>query len=766
MSKINTIEKAKTQLSKALEKVQYRDCKLELRDKHEDDKDKNRFKLSASSTMPDLRFIETADEFLFANEIISHNPKHLNLSRIKNGVAPLLFNHNPDALIGTVESARTKNQERLLATVRFSDEDDAQKRKRQVEEDVLKGVSIGYRVYEYRELTPNPIDNGFRTFEAIDTELFEISLVTTPADPDVGVGRSLTAIMTRDVGLSEKDANDLIKLLKLDKKTVHESGAALKPSDIKPKADHDDDDDEEIIAAFNDEDDIDGKTETAPELIDGDEEIDRPDEPESLTAGGGGDKAEYDIEVRDDGTIIMHPFNNESKQIVINQKDVTKTDKPNGDLKMTDSVDKKTSVSVTADNDAVKAERQRAADIAQMAADNKIPTEKVNEWLMSGRSADSIGREILNMDKDTTPINTAGAGSIDLGKSEQGRTFSIVLATNAMINRGHLEGFEKEMDEEITKRIGKSATGPLGFYVPTSLLGTRQLVMDTPGDGPELVFEKAGDFIELLRAKTRVVQLGAKIMSGLTDKVTLPRRTSANSTSWIDEADSSGVAQTTGSFDQVTLAPKQLLSRTAVSKQLLAVANYDVEQLIRDDFARSFAVAFDLAAISGSTNGPDPEGILNATNVTNDSTAGSGSIPTYTQMITLETSVAEANADDGALAYLTTPGVYGQLQATESFTNTARTIIMDGEVNGFPIARSSNVPNDGVLDGLDVGNAVIFGDWSQLILAEWGALEILVDPFALKHRGLIEYNAIMLADVAIRHPESFAFNFGARVTAQ
>ena len=367
--------------------------------------------------------------------------------------------------------------------------------------------------------------------------------------------------------------------------------------------------------------------------------------------------------------------------------------------------------------------------------------------------------------KDDAQIDTAGAGSIDVDRKDQSRTFSFVRATNAMIAQKELTGFEKEMSDEIAHRMGRSPNG-MGFFVPTSL-NARQLVMDTPGDGPELVFERAGEFIELLRNKTRVVQLGARIMSGLSDKVTLPRRTSANSTSWIDEADSSGVSQTTGSFDQVAIAPKQLLSRTAVSKQLLAVANYDVEELIRDDFARSFAVAFDLAAISGSTNpGSEPEGILNATNVTNDSTANSGSIPTYQQMITLETSVANANADDGRLGYLTTPGVYGQLQATESFSNTARTIIMDGEVNGFPIVRSSNVPSDGVLDGLDVGHAVIFGDWSQLILAEWGALEVLVDPFALKHRGLIEYNAIMLADVAIRHPESFAFNFGARVTAQ
>ncbi len=713
--------------------VHRRGMRLETRADADDD---NRVKLVASSNEPDLRFIDTGEEFLFGNEILSHEPKHLNLDRIKSGLAPLLFNHDTNNLIGTIESARTKNKERLMADVRFSAEEDAQKRLRQVREGVLNGVSIGYRVHKVEEVIPNPIDNGFRTFKSVDTEIFEISLVPTPADASVGVGRSETAIMARSLDINETLADQLMRALKLGPY----ADDANKPSDIKPKADDDEDEDEE-------------RTETSP-LLEDDAGEEEKTETSPLLQDDAGEEPRSANDV----------LNNTNTNIVIDEKEVAETDITTREE--TQMSDKKETVSAEVTTD-YTAERQRSAELVRMGNEYDVNPEKVNEWLMAGRSPDSVAREILEMDRGNE-VDTRGVGHIELSEKEAKRqSFSIVRATNAMLGRGQLDGFELEMNQEIAKRLGREAKGPMGFYVPTSV-GVRQLVMDTPGDGPELVFERPGEFIELLRAKTRVVQLGAKIMSGLADKVTLPRRTSANSTSWINEADPTGVAQTTGSFDQVALSPRQLLSRTAASKQLLAVANYDVEQLIRDDFARSFAVAFDAAAISGSTNGPDPEGILNATGVTDDSTAGSGSIPTFAQMVTLETSVANANADDGALGYLTTPGVYGQLQSTESFANTAATIInqITGEVNGFRIERSSNVPTDAALDGVETGHSVIFGDWSQLILAEWGALEVLIDPFILKHRGLVEYNAIMLADVALRHPESFAFNSGARITAQ
>jgi hypothetical protein len=53
-------------------------------------------------------------------------------------------------------------------------------------------------------------------------------------------------------------------------------------------------------------------------------------------------------------------------------------------------------------------------------------------------------------------------------------------------------------------------------------------------------------------------------------------------------------------------------------------------------------------------------------------------------------------------------------------------------------------------------HAIIFGDWADLVIGEWGVMEILVDPFALKKRGDLEVSAILHCDVGVLRPTSFA----------
>ena len=55
-----------------------------------------------------------------------------------------------------------------------------------------------------------------------------------------------------------------------------------------------------------------------------------------------------------------------------------------------------------------------------------------------------------------------------------------------------------------------------------------------------------------------------------------------------------------------------------------------------------------------------------------------------------------------------------------------------------------------------VCHAVLFGVWPELLVGEWGALEILVDPYRLKKQGMIEITGIYMADVQVKHAASFA----------
>jgi HK97 family phage major capsid protein/HK97 family phage prohead protease len=120
----------------------------------------------------------------FGNEILSHEIKAADLSRLNDG-APLLFNHNPDRVIGVVERAYIDGKKRRgYARVRFSRNPFAQEVLSDVKDGVLRNVSFGYSIDKMEE-------RGSGDFVATAWSPYEISVVSIPADKTVGIGRSL-----------------------------------------------------------------------------------------------------------------------------------------------------------------------------------------------------------------------------------------------------------------------------------------------------------------------------------------------------------------------------------------------------------------------------------------------------------------------------------------------------------------------------------------------------------------------------------------------
>lgn len=142
---------------------------LELRE----DKGVTRLSFSASSEIPIERW--------FGQEILSHDPKAVRLDRAKQGAMPLLFNHEWGDPIGMVDKARISDN-RMMVDAHLYDTARA-KEVGQMIAGGLKNISIGYRIHVVEE------DTKEGTFTARDWEPYEVSVVTVPADPTVGIGR-------------------------------------------------------------------------------------------------------------------------------------------------------------------------------------------------------------------------------------------------------------------------------------------------------------------------------------------------------------------------------------------------------------------------------------------------------------------------------------------------------------------------------------------------------------------------------------------------
>ncbi len=121
----------------------------------------------------------------FGTEILSHDDGSADLARLNDG-ASLLWNHNWDTVIGVIERAWRGPDKRMWCEARFSKSAEADRVMKDVEDKILRNVSFGYRIHDMLER----VKDGVSEFLCTKWEPFEVSIVSIPADPTVGIGRA------------------------------------------------------------------------------------------------------------------------------------------------------------------------------------------------------------------------------------------------------------------------------------------------------------------------------------------------------------------------------------------------------------------------------------------------------------------------------------------------------------------------------------------------------------------------------------------------
>lgn len=380
-------------------------------------------------------------------------------------------------------------------------------------------------------------------------------------------------------------------------------------------------------------------------------------------------------------------------------------------------------------------------------------------------SFDSIMSEIKNLDLDITraeeaeKIMSAAAGKsavkgLSSSTKKELKNYSFMKAIREGAT-GNLTGLEAEMHQEAN--LEKKASGiynESSVSIPSFLADKRAL--DVATDGTDLVaVDNASAIIPVLRPNPIVGSLGATIITGLVGDLDLPRQSSATAATWEGENDAN--AESTPGFNKLSLTPKRLGAYTEISKQLLAQRSPSVDALVRSDLEIAIGNALDVAAINGAGSGGVPEGILNVTGIGNVIGGTNGAVPTFANMVALETAINSANADGDSMAYLTTPGIKGFLKTKVKEAGQASYVYEGNQINGYNAFTSTNVPST-LTKGTSSGNchAIVFGNWRELILAQWAGVDIVVDPYSLSKNAKIQLVINAWYDVAVRHAASFS----------
>lgn len=332
--------------------------------------------------------------------------------------------------------------------------------------------------------------------------------------------------------------------------------------------------------------------------------------------------------------------------------------------------------------------------------------------------------------------------------------YSVLRAISLRMQNMPLDGLEAEVSQEIAKRTGKQ---PQGFFLPTDMTVERRALDLTTGAGAKPTITDPSNFIELLRDRTLVTQFGARMLTGLTGDLSLPKQTGGATAAWVAEGAAPG--GTNATIGQVGLAPKTISAFTDLTRKFILQSSLSAESFVRDDLARVIAIAIDRAALNGSGAGAEPQGILQNGAVGTVAIDVNGGAPTFSHFISMETNVAAANADVGGLGYITNAKVRGKLKTTLEASTAGAQMVWRGEgtVNGYKAGATNLVPSN-LTKGTGTNlSAAIFGNWNDLVIGMWGqGIDVLVDPYTLSSSGGVRIVAMQDAQVVLRHAESFS----------
>jgi HK97 family phage major capsid protein/HK97 family phage prohead protease len=595
--------------------------------------DVTRMTFSASSEAPVERW--------FGTEILSHAPDAVRMERITAGAVPLLFNHDWNDPIGMldaghIDGGRLMVDAHLFGTARAAEV-------ATMIDGGLRNVSIGYEIATLAE------DAKRQTYTATEWTPLEVSIVTVPADPSVGIGRGSDA-NTRTVRIVRAPDPAAIAALQ-GGHTMADTQAAAGTPTPEPRI--------EIVA-------------------------DHSNRPTPL-----------------------------------------------------------------------QMETERKTAIWNICRGYKIDERAAQIWIEDGTSLAAVAEAALKIMEERGRNNPQVPTRLDMPPSDV-RNYSVMRALRASMNKSwDKAGLELECNREISRRMNRLPRSETSFFVPLDKLmeGRERSRRDMTAAGSSgsnyliATDNMPGSFIEMLRNESVALTLGVQRLSGLVGNVTIPKMTAGNTAYWLSD-ETTQITESQPTLGQMALTPKNVAALTELSHQLMQQSTPDAEQLVLGSLARDIGLAVDIGILRGSGNTGQPTGIVTTGSIgafTGTSLAAAG-------LLNAQADVATGNALKPGCAYVTTPTVASLLCDRPELTSTGTTRIWKGN-----LARGTIFDWPAMSSAQMTAGTMLFGWWPSVVLAEWGVLELMTNPFSDFTRGLTAVRGWYTCDVGVRYAAAWSY---------
>lgn len=357
-------------------------------------------------------------------------------------------------------------------------------------------------------------------------------------------------------------------------------------------------------------------------------------------------------------------------------------------------------------------------EIRDLNEDEQIRIEQIKDNITS------INNELRKIDDSLSSNNTSNKKIMKEFRliqtiNEIANNRNLNDAANAIVNKG----------AEEMRKAGLSFGGQI--QLPTSEL---RATVTVASEGVDVVETEFTNILEPLRAKNVLIQAGAKYLGGLIGDVQVPIM-AGGSVTW--EGETANASDGAGSFSNVKLQPKRLTAYVDVSKQFLVQDSLDAEAMIKADIVNAINNKLE-ATILGTANGTatQPKGIFY-------SATALDSIADFGDICDMEADVEDANVN-GECVYVMSNKAKAALRNMAKSELTNELVLENNQIDGTKVFNTSHVS----------GKNIAYGDFSNLVIGQWGAIDLTVDPYTKAAAGQVRLVVNAYFDAKVLRPDT------------
>jgi HK97 family phage major capsid protein len=332
------------------------------------------------------------------------------------------------------------------------------------------------------------------------------------------------------------------------------------------------------------------------------------------------------------------------------------------------------------------------------------------------------------------------------------KNFSFAKLARGLVTRDFSEcAYEADLCKEAAKSISKDMSTTTdsagGFIVPVQIMENM--------------------IIPLLQKRITALSLGVQRLPLSGSPVQIPKITTAATAYWV--AENASVTASDLAFGQLNMTPHAVASRVILSNRLINLSSPAAEQITRQQIAKDLGIAIDSAIYLGTGAAGQPTGICQTSGINSLTWGGaSGGVVTantaYGKLIDMMQELSVDNVELGNCSWAMHSSVFSGLSKmadSASGFNMERRLFGAGPMNGSPTLVGYKYAITNQLTALsgstDTSNSILFGDFSQCYLGEWGTMvlrssDVAGDSFAKMQTQIM---AAMEVDVGVAQPTAF-----------